>query len=704
MEQRKCANMKWKRWITTAVLLVGLVGSGAAQTSRQPAAPEPGHFKVRYYGEFSELPVGAVQPRGWIQNWLERQAQGLTGHPENMSYPYDTCMYAGSIPPAPYTNKWWSAWWPYEQAGYFVDGMTRLSWLVNDPVINQRRDVNLDYILDHSTNGSLGPSRWCWPNAVVGRALLAQFSVTGNPKVAQVLQNALLANADEITKKDRDAKEKIYLYRSGANFEESFYLYGLTGDRRLLEIGRKVCDNYLNNTNSFCSFKNIQSNVPFHEHGVTAAETLKCFPLTFLYTGDEGVLRLGRRAYQKVVDNSLMADGGFVSAEYLDPSAFNSLHESCDITDWSWSLGYLFMATGEGQWADLVERATFNALPGAVTKDFRQLQYFSAVNQIVISTTNNYTPHCATRMAYRAAHDTECCAGNINRAMPNYVIRMWMRSSGGGLAAVYYGPSEVTTTVRGQSVTVTEETDYPFRDDISFHVRTAKPVTFDLQCRIPQWCSNATIQVNGKPLRNTPRPGTLVVIRKKFRDGDIVNLKLPMPVRIENWFSNQSVCVTRGPLVYSLKVAEKRVEHTSDTDGVKALLRGHDIQGFPEVEFYPESDWRYGFEVALKTELPKIKVVESDMTDNPFVESQTPVRLEVPLCHLPGWFPGWTPEIRTAADGTVTMPGEPSGLPSADQRTVEGQPVTMTMVPYGATHLRLTTLPVVLNRNLEAVR
>lgn len=688
-------NVKWTRWIATVGLLVGLAAAGMALTDRTLVAPTPGDFTVRYYGRFSELPVGTVQPRGWIQKWLERQAQGLTGHPENMSYPYDTCMYAGVIPAAPYTNKWWSPWWPYEQSGYFVDGMTRLSRLVNDPSINQRRDANLDYILEHSTNGSLGSSHWCWPDAVVGRALLAEFSATGDPKLAHVLQNALLANADEITKKDRGAKETFYLYRSGANFEEAYYLYGLTGDRRLLEIGRKVCDNYLKNTNSFCSIAKIQGNVPFHEHGVTAAEVLKCLPLTFLYTGDESVLRLARRAYQKVVDNSLMADGGFVSAEYLDPSTFTSLHESCDITDWSWSLGYLFMATGDGQWADLIERATFNALPGAVTKDFKQLQYFSAVNQVVIAATNSHTPHCATRMAYRAAHDTECCAGNINRAMPNYVNRMWMRTADGGLAAVWYGPSEVFTTVRGQAVTLTEETDYPFRDSVTFRVKTAQAVTFTLQCRLPQWCTNAVVQVNGKVLRNPQPPGTFAVIRREFHDGDVVSLKLPMPVRIEKWFQGQTVCVTRGPLVYSLKIAEKRVEHASDPDDIKPLLRGHNIQGFPEVEFYPESDWRYGFDAALETQLPKIKVVESDMPENPFVEDQTPVHLEVSLYHLPGWFPGWTPE----PDGTVKAPGEPSALPSTNQRTVEGQPVTMVLVPYGATHLRLTTLPLVSKAN-----
>jgi len=664
-------KMKFNQWLIACILAFGLAGTDVAQVRPTPAAPQPGQFQAKYYGHFSELPVGSVQPRGWLQKWLERQAQGLTGHPENMSYPYDTCMYAGIIPPPPFTNKWWSVWWPYEQSGYFVDATTRLSWLIHDPAISERRDANLNYILDHSTGTNFGGSHWCWPNAVVGRALMAQFSATGDPRVAATMENWLLTSAGEIEKGERN----------GANFEEAFYLYGLTGDRRLLELCRKVYDGYLSDPHSFCTVAKIQSQAPFHEHGVTSAEELKCLPLMYAYTGDAQALRLARQAYQKVLDNNLMADGGIVSSENLKPTAFDSVHESCDITDWSWSLGYLFMATGEARFADLIERTTFNALPGAVTKDFRQLQYFSAVNQMEIAAR-------PTRMAYRAAHSVECCAGNINRAMPNYVIRMWMRSQDGGLAAVYYGPSEVTAKVGGEPVTITEETDYPFRDSISFRIKAAQPVTFNFQFRIPQWCDNPTVQVNGKTLRDTQKPGTFASLRRKFHDGDIVNLKLPMSVRLENWFQNQSVCVTRGPLVYSLKIAERRVEHRSDPDDIKASMSGHDIQGFPEVEFFPESDWHYGVDTKLKNDLQEIKVVESGMTDNPFIAGQTPVQLEVPLCHLPGWVP-------ETENKTARASNEPAGPPTTDPPLAENSPTAKIFVPYGATYLRLTTLPAI---------
>src|ERR1700691_2566892 len=99
-------------------------------------------------------------------------------------------------------------------------------------------------------------------------------------------------------------------------------------------------------------------------------------------------------------------------------------------------------------------------------------------------------------MSYRAGHDTECCTGKVNRAMPNYVTRRWMWSDA-GLAAVLYGPSEVHAKISGQSIRITEDTDYPFRDTVNFRVKMERPQTFSLYLRIPEWCSQAGIKVNG---------------------------------------------------------------------------------------------------------------------------------------------------------------------------------------------------------------
>ena len=389
-----------------------------------------------------------------------------------------------------------------------------------------------------------------------------------------------------------------------------------------------------------------------------------------------------------------MPDGGIVSSEFLGTVAFNSLHETCDITDWSWSFGYMLMASGEGRWADCIERATFNALPGAVTKDFKQLQYFSSANQVLVSSTC-CSRLVMTRMSYRAAHETECCTGNVNRAMPNYVTRMWMRAGADGLAAALYGPSEVRTKIHGQDVQITEQTEYPFRDTVKFTVRLAQPATFSLHLRIPEWCSGATIHVNGKPIEVSAAAGSFVELQREFRDEDSITLRLPMEVAAERWFEGAAAVVRRGPLVYSLQINEHKVESSKEPEAIQSVLRGNIVAGFPAVEFFPRSEWRYGIDADLTKALAKTQVKESPVGENPFMAESTPVRLTVPLRVLPKWAEDWKPVLVPAPIDLKDAAKNPTALPSQAERVTAGKAEAMTLLPYGATHLRLTTLPVI---------
>ena len=685
-------DLSRRRFIKNSALFVGAgmsfpvlrtfaddTNASAALTEKIFDVAPPGTLKVEYHGRFAELPVGSVTPRGWIKGWLQRQADGLTGHPENLAYPYDTCMYAGKIPPPPVRQP--ALWWPYEQSGYFVDGATRLSHLIDDADAKKIPAANLKYILENSGPSKLGESTWGWPNTVVGRALMAEYSATGNPKVAQVLGEFFQGNHDLNS-------------RDGYIFEEALYLYGLSGDPRLLEIAKRGYDRFfISDPRSFSQVDKIRGDKPLREHGVTAAEQLKLLPLMFCYTGDQAALELANLAYRKVEDDSLMPDGGIVSSESLGTTAFNSLHETCDITDWSWSFGYMLLASGEGHWADLIERATFNALPGAMTKDFKQVQYFSGANQILCSSTA--CPRIAmTRMSYRAAHETPCCTGNVNRAMPNYVTRMWMRMEG-GIAATLFGPSEVSTDIGGQPVTITEETDYPFRETISFKVKITKPAMFDFGLRIPEWCDAASVKVNGQAASIESKAGTFAILKREFHDGDVVTLNLPMKVELKDWFAGGAVSVQRGPLVYSLKIDEKRVESLVEPDAIRRVLKGNNVQGFPAVEFFPASEWRYGLDAAQKNTPDKFKVIESPMPENPFLAGSVPVRIELPLHLLPQWEAAWKPVLEPPPADLKLSPKNPAALPDEAGLQSPGPKKIMSLVPCGATHLRLTTLPVI---------
>jgi uncharacterized protein len=353
----------------------------------------------------------------------------------------------------------------------------------------------------------------------------------------------------------------------------------------------------------------------------------------------------------------------------------------------------MLMAGGEAHWADRIEQMIFNALPGAVTKNFKQLQYFSSANQVLASSTA--CPRIApTRMSYRAAHETPCCSGNVNRAMPIYVARMWMRMEG-GLAATLFGPSEVSADINGQRVTITEETDYPFRETISFKIKMAKPAAFAFGLRIPEWCDAAQLRINGKPAIEAVKAGTFSILKREFRDGDTVELQLPMNVCRKEWFDGNGVSIERGPLVYSLKIDEKRVESERDPEAIRRVLKGNNIQGFPAVEFFPVSEWRFGIEAAPKVTLDKFKVIESPMLENPFLSDSVPVKIEVPVRALPQWEAAWKPVLESPPADFKLAPKNPATLPDKTQMQAVGEIKIMTFVPYGSTHLRLTTLPLI---------
>ena len=64
-----------------------------------------------------------------------------------------------------------------------------------------------------------------------------------------------------------------------------------------------------------------------------------------------------------------------------------------------------------------------------------------------------------------------CCTANLHQGWPKLVPSLWMATPDGGLAAVAYAPSDVKTTVAGGvSVSILEDTEYPFSDVVSFAV------------------------------------------------------------------------------------------------------------------------------------------------------------------------------------------------------------------------------------------
>ena len=180
-----------------------------------------------------------------------------------------------------------------------------------------------------------------------------------------------------------------------------------------------------------------------------------------------------------------------------------------------------------------------------------------------------------------------------------------------GLAAVAYAPCEVKTVVKeGVRVTITEDTDYPFRDSIRLSVEPSSEAEFPLQLRIPAWCQGATVRVNGKPLEGI-KAGTFYKIEREWRKGDQVKLTFPMSIRISRWYQN-SLAFERGPLVFSLKIGED-------------WRKIRDKAPAADWEVHPTTAWNYGLIIDETSPERSVQVVERSLGKFPFTPDGAPL-------------------------------------------------------------------------------
>ena len=612
-----------------------------------------------------------IHPGGWLKTMLQRQHDGLTGHPEALSYPYNSCLWAGEIsrPDESYGDNWWR----YEQTAYYTEGLLKLGYeLGADEMVNKAME-GIEYTLVHpDENGVLGNSTLVgitWPMSVFFRVLQAKYEHDGDERIPAALERHYLNFTPQ------DLACGIVGGRNIMSIEGILWTYGKTGNAQLLKLAEDawaIQDKFAVDETA------ITSAEPFYMHAVTFSEMLKLPMLLYAYTGKQHYLDLAMTAVRKVERESLLPDGVPSSAEFLYGNSIGTSHETCVIVDYTWTLSHFLQVTGQAEWADKIEQAIYNAGMGAITKDFRSLQYFSSVNQFIATGSSNHNiyKHGSTWMAYRPTHETECCSGNVNRMLPNFVSRMWMTDGEGGAVAAIYGPSTATFPTAQGDITITCSTEYPFAETLTFNISGAEGATLPLTLRIPTWCSNATVTLNGSPIDVALTAGTFVKLPKAVKCGDVVTLTLPMTIE-KKALEGQGVCFQRGPLLYAYAIPQQKTEDTEEY----ACMHGKKPEN-PDFKCWnitPTGAFNYAY--ANDGQPVQYVAVSQQHTTGtiPFDLNYTPVNLRIPVKQI-----DWS-----LVDDRYT-PAQPeqgklSFLSDATQY--------IDLVPYGCTELRLTVFP-----------
>lgn len=625
-------------------------------------------------GNVSKYDAGGVpdiHPKGWLLTLMQRQHDGLTGHPEALSYPYNSCLWAGEIsrPDESYGDNWWR----YEQTAYYTDGLLRLGYELNADEMVDKAMEGIEYTLANATDaGVLGNSSLVgitWPMSVFFRVLQAKYEHDGDQRIPVALERHYLNFTDG------DLAGGIVGGRNIMSLEGILWTYGKTGNEKLLKLAEDawaIQDRFAVDETA------ITSSEPFYMHSVTFCEMLKLPLLLYAYTGKTRYLDLAMTAVRKMEQESMLPDGVPSSAEYLLGTDVHHSHETCDVVDLTWTLHHYLAVTGEAEWADKIETAVYNAGLGAITKDFRSLQYFSSLNQFIATGTSNHNiyKHGSTWMAYRPTHETECCAGNVNRMLPNMVSRMWMKDSDGGAVATIYGPSEAAFTTAQGDLTITCATEYPFGEVLTFSVSGQEGASIPLTLRIPTWCQNATMSINGAAAGLELKAGTFVRLPENVKNGDVITLTLPMTVE-KKILEGQGIYFQRGPLLFAYAIPQKMEEDTE----VYENMHGKESEN-PDFKCWnitPTGDFNYAYDDdghPVAVNYPAIEEINGTI---PFDLLYTTVKLRVPVKQIK-----WD-----LVDNRYTP-----HLPEQGHLTLlDNERTYIELVPYGCTELRLTVFP-----------
>lgn len=270
----------------------------------------------------------------------------------------------------------------------------------------------------------------------------------------------------------------------------------------------------------------------------------------YMETGDAELMGALERLWEDLVTRKMYVTGGVGSryegeaiGEAYELPNERAYAETCAAVAnvmWNWRM---LLATGEARFADVMELAFYNgALAGVSLSGDR---YF-------------YVNPLADRGKHRRQRwfECACCPPNIARLIA-YVPGMLYAKTQSGIYVVLYAASRATIELDGGVVELVERTNYPWDGSVEIEVRPRGIDEFSLFVRIPGWTQAAKVEVNGGSLGSV-QPGTFVELRRRWREGDKVELRFDMgPFLLEShpWASyNTCRCAVKyGPLIYCLE-------------------------------------------------------------------------------------------------------------------------------------------------------
>lgn len=627
---------------------------------------------------FSALDPGEIQAERWLKNQLTLLAENMAADFEKISPTVktegdDRSGWLGG------TGESW------ERGPYYIRGLVSLAYTLNNDSLKKQAQKWIDWTLNsQSASGAFGPyannieSFDYWAIMPMLMALEEYCDATGDERVIPFLQKYFKFQSENLKKQGLGTGSWAY-WRAGDNIYAVWWLWQKTGDDSLKDLCKTLeAQGYKWST----AYRDDIFDKSKNYHIVNIHQSLKLYPTLYALTGKEGYLTSYYEGLESLYLSSGRTDGMSNGDEKLRGNSATYGTEACAVAERIVSDKLALLFTKDAAVADSIENVAYNCLPQQLLPDGRGYAYFTMQNQADASKgSKGFTTEYGTALCYGTPSGCPCCAHNYLMAWPEFVQSMWMKTSNNGIAAGAYGPCVVTTELKdGGKVTITEETNYPYEETVKLTVNPEKgSAEFPIFLRIPEWCGNASLKVNGKPQENLCVSGEYLRLDGKWNKGDVIELTLPMEFKAVVT-QNNSVSIKYGAVLFAVKIEEnwQKTTYTVDWNKGYNYLDGK----YSNYNITAASDFNYALaDFNFDDIKSNFEVHKNPISDNMrYVQSQSPIILTANGVKVKDWTLG----SNNVANEVPVSPVQSGRL---------GEREKITLVPYAFSRLRIACIP-----------
>ena len=404
-------------------------------------------------------------------------------------------------------------------------------------------------------------------------AAVAHYQATGK----RTLLDIALRTADLLDRTFGPGKQEIW---PGHQIVEMGLakLYRVTGDPRYLNLAKFMLDSrgpQSSEKGAGNPYVEAQQRVVDQTEAVTGGHAVRA---TYMYsgmadvaalTGDTAYVQALDKIWENVAGRKLHITGGIgargageaFGADYELPN-LTAYNETCAAVGNDYWNHRLFLLHADAKYIDVMERTLYNGLISGVSLDGTTFFYQNPLEATGFAGKDQRSPWFGVA----------CCPGNITRFMASVPGYIYAQRGDSLWVNLYVANTAEIKLDNGRTVKMTEETRYPWDGAVKMTVNPDATESLTIHVRIPGWARNEPVasdlyrfaaessdapvlKVNGKAVPIQLDKG-YVALTRNWKQGDVIQLSLPMPIRrvIANDHvaaDRGRVALERGPIVYA---------------------------------------------------------------------------------------------------------------------------------------------------------